>query len=246
MNCPLLEEICWDFEQTPDHKFHFENKSFLEQHLDARANLGHTKDLHFIKLVAECAKGNPDSFNAMADYFESMAAVPGASAFYIYASNYWRYRAFSKGNLSARSWFDKWFAANPGKRLPSILRENSYGREGRYKHEIEGKMLNDLGFPFFDAKRYYEIKILDSVGLAEVSAFSDYDGPDESGFGAETFYDWWYLDENLTPIPGVHSIHSRSVRDKRTFSEDFHIQYQKAANAVRSRKLERPSEHCQD
>lgn len=218
-----------------DVVFHQKGEPFLVQHLEDLPNKPHTAYPEFGDMTARCAGGDADAMEALADWFEQWSQREDVSPFYLRASNYWRYRAYRKGNPEAKEWFERYFAEHPGEQLESILPENSNHRIGYYSHSIPGGLLNALGFSFFDPKRKYEIKQLEGDDLVEVSAFESYEGPDEDGFGAEFYFDWWYLDENMQPFPGIKRM-TATVSD--TDASRFKEAQAKAREILRERKTQ--------
>lgn len=209
-------------------------KTFLVQHIETPANFNHANDKKFKQLTAECAKGNADAMYALADWFEKMSHRWFASKFYVRAANYWRYRAFLKGQKYAVLWFERYFAEHPDEQLESIISESSDHRgKYDYHHDIPGKLLNDLGFDFFDPNRKYDIRKLEHEDIVEVSAFASYEGPDEDGFGDEWNYDWWFLDENMQPIPGIKKLYGEV---KEIDDDQFRQARAKAAQIIKQRR----------
>lgn len=206
--CKNIKKINYGNLKESDRIFHLKGEPFLIQHVENPANLGHASNPEFKRLAALCAQGDADAMSALADWFEQWSHKPDASPFYIRAANYWRYRAYRGGNAGAAEWFERYFAEHPGQHLESVLSENSNHRIGYYSHSVPGRILNDLGFDFFDPEKQYEIKQLEGEDLVEASAFESYEGPDEDGFGAEYYYDWWFLDENMQPIPGIQRVNA--------------------------------------
>ncbi len=232
--CRNIKKINYGDQAASDQIFHMMGQPFLEQHLEDAANLGHRADPEFGRLRDGCAQGDAAAMAAMADWLGQWAREPDASHFYTRAENYWRYRAYRRGNAEAAEWFAQYFAGHPGERLESILPENSNHRIGYYSHSVPGKLLNDLGFAFFDPGRKYEVKQLEGKDLVEVSAPESYVGPDEDGFGAEHYYDWWFLDENMQPIPGTARI-TATASD--TSEEPFKEKKARAEEILRTRKV---------
>lgn len=206
--CRNLKEINYADLTESDRRFHLTGQPFLIQHLEDPANLNHRQDPAFRRLTARCAKSDVGAMYALAEWFGQCSRKTDASPFYIRAANYWRYRAYCKGNQQAKEWFARFFREHPGEHLESVLSENSNYRAGYYTYSVPGSILNDLGYAFFDPKRDYEIKQFEGEELVTASAFESYDPPDEDGFGAEYNYDWWFLDENMQPIPGVKSVNA--------------------------------------
>ncbi len=43
----------------------------------------------------------------------------------------------------------------------------------------------------------------------------------KDGFGAETYYNWWFLDENMQPIPGTKCVNASFRKmDKDSFATE--------------------------
>ncbi len=163
----------------------------------------------FRALAEECVSGNAGAMERMVAFFEEKSKAAPEEAFYSAAANFWRYRAWENGSETQRQWLERYVKASPGERLPSAcLTETLWG-------SARGSTLNALGFFFFAPERLYSFAGLDADGVAEVSAYESEDGPDEDGFGRETYYDWWYLDRDLRPVPGVACLHSYSNIDRR-------------------------------
>lgn len=218
-----------------DKIFHMKGQPFLTQQMDEAANLHHQSEVEFLSLTALCAKGNAHAMNALADWFASYAENPAASRFYLRAANYWRYRAYCNGDPKAAKWMEAYFAEHPHEHLESLLYESSDHQCEYYSHNISGRLLNDLGYSFFDPERDYEIKLFEDEDVVQVSAYESYYGPDEDGFGAETYYDFWFLDKNLQPIPGVERVNS-TLRE--TQYRHFQDELAKAKAYLKQRKNE--------
>jgi len=98
-----------------------------------------------------------------------------------------------------------------------------------------GKELRNRGYTFLPADRDYHIQLPGEDGIVIVSSWEDEDGPDEDGFGREEYYNWWMLDEQLKPIPGIKMWHSYSHHDIRCHQEEWDSLRAKAAQIVRER-----------
>ena len=235
--CTNIKFINYADLKESDKIFHLKGQPFLIQHLEDPANLNHTTDPDFIHLTARCAKGDADAMYSLSKWFEKLSHIHDASLFYIRSTNYWRYRAYCKGNADATEWFLRFFDVHPDEILMYILNlfcmKNNHNK-GWYSFSTSGKMLNDLGFDFFDATRDYEIKQFEDENVVEVGSYESTDGPDEDGFGMEDYYDWWFLDENMQEISGVKSINA-SMRDRRVFDQ-FDNERIKAKEILKQRK----------
>lgn len=178
----------------------------------------HLKDSRFQQLATQCALGDSDAMWAMGEYFLGLGDHP----FYTAAANFWRYRACRNGHADAKQWLNTWREEHPGKRLASVLNESMTGTAC-------GKTLHNTGFLFFDPAREYSISKTDKGDILEVSSWCGGAAPDADGFGREEYYDWWYLDGNLNPLPGVEMISGYSLRDKRANETLFQDRLEKAA-----------------
>ncbi len=212
--CENVKEINYAGLSKSDKIFHLMGEPFLLQHTNYLSNLNHIKNTDFLRLAKKCALGDTNAMYAMALFFEEWSHISGASPFYIRAANYWRYRAYCRGHEDALKWFTRFFAEHPGEHLESILSENSDHRANYYTYSISGRMLNELGYFFFEPEKDYEIKQSEGEDLVIASAFESYEPPDDDGFGAEYNYDWWFLDENMQPIPGIRRLNA-TVREIR-------------------------------
>ncbi len=231
--CKGIKEIRYANITDSDKLFHLRGEPFLIRHLEDSANLHHDVTQKFKFLADRCAEGEPEAMYEMAVFFEGYAQEKNASAFYYRAANYWRYRAYCSGNAEAEDWFRHFFTEHPGEHLESVLSENSECQFDFYSFSIPGKMLNDLGFAFFDSKREYEIKQFEDDGLIEASSFSGYESADKDGFGAEYNYEWWFLDENMKLIPGVRSL-TAEIRERN--DSFFQKERNKAIEIIQKRK----------
>ena len=183
------------------------------------------KDADFQILAKRCAVRDVRAMEEMCGYFSARraAAADGKNArFYQCAEQFWRVRAWLYGSESSGAFLEKWAEGHAAN-----VRMVSPGITERLSGSAEGKVLNALGFSFFDPVRTYRLDGVDEHELVEVSTYESEDGPDEDGFGAETYYDWWYLDDCLNLPAGAGYIHSYSRREKNCNENKFrelHIQ----------------------
>lgn len=98
-----------------------------------------------------------------------------------------------------------------------------------------GEFLLQRGYSFFEPQREYYITIPTQDGVVEVRSWCGEDGPDESGFGREEYYDWWLLDEQLNPIPDIPMWHSYSRLDMRNHEKQWLALRAKAAEILKNR-----------
>lgn len=187
----------------------------------------------FRALAAACGTGNAQAMERMVAFFEEKHRAAPDEPFYPLAANFWRYRAYEWGSIEQQKWLVDWVASSPGKRLPSACLDEELSGT------FPGNALNALGFLFFRPEREYTLSGLDEYGVVEVSSYESEDDPDSDGFGREIYYDWWYLDGDLCPVPGADCLHSYSNLDKRNNWERFQTCHDMVAKAALRKRRER-------
>ena len=169
----------------------------------------HWKDPDFREIAAGCAAGNPDTMYRMMEFFDGKALEHANVPFYERARNFWMYRAYQYGNPKAKDALERWIVSHPNYRLSIPPLSNQLGGV------LQGQLLNALGFLNFEENEEYIFQGLDSDGIVLVRKYESEDGPDEDGFGMETYYDWWFMDEYLNSIPEAPCLHSYSTSEFR-------------------------------
>ena len=172
---------------------------------------GHESDPRFLRCAAGCLMGKQEAMEQMADYFHEKQE--SGHPFYRRAEGFWRLRLYYLGSQAAAQWLFDWIIAHPGAQMEVAAQVPLPSGEGR--------ILRALGFLFFDPDRRYQVQYPDKNGIVEVAALEDEDGPDEDGYGRETYYDWWYMTENLAMVPGTGYLHAYSDLDKRNNKKKF-------------------------
>ena len=194
------------------------------------------KEEDFRALAQQCAAGDAGAMDRMGDDFLARAKKAESeedAAFFNCAMHFWRTRAYRYGSTAARQYLTRWCQANPDARMASLgLDEQLYGSE-------DGESLNALGFLFFEPDKTYNLAGLDAQGVVEVCAWEGEDAPDEDGFGSESYYDWWYLDEFLTLPEGAGCLHSYSLQDQRLNSGIFQALHDQTAAKIKAAKEQR-------
>lgn len=189
----------------------------------------------FRALAASCVNGNVDAMERMVGFFEEKFHDAPDEPFYFGAANFWRVRAFENGSKAQGDWLGNWLEIQPGKPLPSAcLTEELEGAD-------EGSALNALGFSFFEPDKMYCLDGLDRYGVVEVSGCKEENGPEKDSSGREIYYDKWYLDGDLRPVPGVECLHIYNDTDRPLHDDPdrFAKAYAAAAEAVTLQTLQR-------
>ena len=184
----------------------------------------------FVAHAARCAQGDPGAMLQFASYLEALGTHP----FFSCAANFWRYRSSLYGEPVAIRWVEQWMSQHPQQRIPAAMKSFLLDN-------VDGLRLRALGFLFFDPQRNYRLNGLDCDGIVQVCSWNGWDGPAEDGFGREELYDWWYLDEHLTPLPGVEMLHAYSDHEACVLRERFEAQHAAAARAIRERRQKKPT-----
>ncbi len=88
-----------------------------------------------------------------------------------------------------------------------------------------------LGLLTFQPEESYLLAGISDQRTLLVYQEVDYDSPDEDGFGAETYYHMFFLDEFFQPLPGVPIVRRVSSRDV-TYSDNCKKQYDALVEAM--------------
>lgn len=196
--------------------------------------LSHTSDSVFRKLCAGCSKGDADKIWDMAEYFTGRSRQN--TDFWELAANFWRYRAATYGSEKAIRWLGEWENEHPGEHLPSVLTEKTFGN-------LNGPLMKSLGFLFFTSKDYYVSKP-DENGIVEAQLFRSSERVDFDEY--EYYYDWFFLNEHLSPIDGVPPILNVADDDKdcSPHKERFEAMHARAAAILSGKEVTPlPAEH---
>ena len=102
---------------------------------------------------------------------------------------------------------------------------------------VSGKVLRERGFSFFCETKEYQIDKPDQSGIVRVHSKCREVGPDEDGYGAMEYFDWWMMDTNLEPIPGIKMFYCYSVPNLfgTGMREKWYAQYDLAVEILRER-----------
>lgn len=103
---------------------------------------------------------------------------------------------------------------------------------------VSGKVLKERGFTFFREDREYQLDAPDKNGIVRVFSKCREVGPDEDGYGAMEYFDWWMMDTNLEPIPGIKAFYGYSPPGLFGTSsrEQWYEQYNLAVEVLKNRK----------
>ena len=102
---------------------------------------------------------------------------------------------------------------------------------------VSGKVLKERGFSFFREDKEYQIDKPDKNRIVRVYSKCREVGPDEDGYGAMEYFDWWIMDTNLEPIPGIKVFYGYSAPDLfgTGMREKWYAQYDLAVEILRER-----------
>lgn len=102
---------------------------------------------------------------------------------------------------------------------------------------VSGKVLRERGFSFFCENKEYQIDKPDKSGIVRVYSKCREVGPDEDGYGAMEYFDWWIMDTNLEPIPGIIVFYGYSAPDLfgTGMREKWYAQYDLAVEILKER-----------
>lgn len=210
-SCPVTLDLGTQI--LPDRHFHILGLYFLQTR---QVKLSESAQA-FIRqepqrtLAQRCGQADGDAMLQLSDAFRS----GGEEEFFQLAANFWLYRASLFGCAEAQARMDLWFHDHGLEHMPSVMNERLTGT-------YSGQLLQALGFPFFTPREdAYSIGLPDADGVREVSSYAGEDGPDESGFGSEIFYDWWYVDDCLNGYPKFGFFHAYSHLDRRNHEAQF-------------------------
>lgn len=101
-----------------------------------------------------------------------------------------------------------------------------------------GKILKERGFTFFREDQEYQLDMPDKNGIVRVYSKCREVGPDEDGYGAMEYFDWWMMDANLEAIPGIKVFYGYSAPDwfETSSREKWYEQYDLAVKVLKQRK----------
>lgn len=102
---------------------------------------------------------------------------------------------------------------------------------------VSGKVLRERGFSFFREDKEYQIDKPDQNGIVRVYSKCREVGPDEDGYGAMEYFDWWMMDTNLEPIPGIKVFYGYSAPNLfgTGMREKWYAQYDLAVEILKER-----------
>lgn len=103
---------------------------------------------------------------------------------------------------------------------------------------VPGKVLLERGFTFFREEREYQLDQPDKNGVVRVYSKCRETGSDADGYGGMEYFDWWMMDTNLEPIPGIKVFYGYSPPDLfgTRSREKWYEQYDLAVEILKQRK----------
>lgn len=159
-------------------------KSMMWMYQNFKSMLGRDYEKLETKYVNDTSKENEAE---LVNYFK----MHENEALYFLGANMWLNRAALYGEEEAKELLEKY----------PFFRKNSYPDilfqvPGKNRSEnLNGAVMRELGFPDFDKNLSYTVKSLNDHGFYMGECYVSYDGPDETGFGMEDYYDYYFFDE---------------------------------------------------
>lgn len=162
------------------------------------------------RLAAACGKGDAAAMLELSECLRS--TVPEDDG----AVNMWLLRAAIYGNTEAQERVLGEIRQTPYFLKKSLIPYENFipgRRENWHSGGYPGHRLNAAGLLTFQSRENYSLAGINQHRTMLVWQEAGYDPSDEDGFGAETYYNMFYLDEFFQPIPGVPVVENVSTRD---------------------------------
>ncbi|MDE7270129.1 MAG: hypothetical protein K2N81_06605 [Acetatifactor sp.] len=187
-------------------------------------------------LASGCAQGDSAAMLKLSNFLRpSATAAPGiGAAYYDKGANMWLLRAAIYGDRTAQEIVLDKIRQNPGFLNNTLIPyENFLPNKRSHWHSglYSGRLLNMLGLLTFQPEESYLLAGISDQRTLLVYQEVDYDPPDEDGFGAETYYHMFFLDEFFQPLPEVPIVCRVSSRDI-TYSDNCKKQYDAMVKAM--------------
>lgn len=167
-------------------------------------------DVKLQNLANACGKGDAAAMLELSEYLRN--TVPEDDG----AVNMWLLRAAIYGNTEAQKRVREEIRQNPYFLKRSLIPYENFipgRRVNWHSGDYPGHWLNEAGLLAFQSGENYSLAGINQHRTMLVWKEAGYDPPDEDGFGAETYYNMFYLDEFFQPIPGVPVVENVSTRD---------------------------------
>lgn len=165
----------------------------------------------FELLARRCSKGDADAMLQMSLNFRKRTTE---LIDYAKVADMWVIRAMLYGNKEANTWVE----GNPCCKSNSLFPYDNFipgKRSTWYVGDYSGVFLNEIGLFYFDPEGIYELPGIDNNRVILAKKYVGYDPPDGDGFGAEYYYDWFYMDEFFNIIEGIPVLKYMSSQDRR-------------------------------
>lgn len=171
---------------------------------------GYTYELQ--QLASACGRGDNAAMLEISEYLRE--TMPD----YDKGADMWLLRAAIYGNSAAQERVLEEIKKNPHFLEKSMIPYENFlpgRRDSWHSGYYSGDLLNKVGLLAFQPGENYLLAGISEDRTMLIWQEDDYDPADEDGFGAETYYNMFYLDEFFQPLPGVPMLHSVSDRDIR-------------------------------
>lgn len=187
------------------------------------------------RLAAACGRGDNTAMRELSKYLRE--TMPD----YKKGADMWLLRAAIYGNSVAQERVLEELKKNPDFLEKSMIPYENFlpgRRESWHSGCYPGHLLNAVGFMAFQPGENYLLAGINESRTMLVWQEDDYDPADEDGFGAETYYNMFYLDEFFQPLTGVPTVYSVSSRDIRCLEEPMR-QFEAMTSAMRQQAVKR-------
>lgn len=176
--------------------------------LEILPHCGKAESRELEALSLRCEAGDASAMAELARYLRGRDNMEGWARF-------WLLRAAIYGDKASQKELLRCQKENPAylSKLPIHLLNNIPGRRYNWHNgDYEGELLNAAGLLMFKPEESYLLAGINEERFMVAWEFDEFVRGDD-GFGDETYYHMFCLDEFYAPIPGVPLLHSVTSRD---------------------------------
>lgn len=189
------------------------------------------------RLADACALGDAAAMLKLSEYLERKTSKK------IQGSDMWLLRAAIYGDAAAQGRVKEELRERPSFLKNILIPYENFlpGRRVSWHHGYYyGYLLNAVGLLAFQPDKAYLLAGIDDFRIMVVWQEEDYEPPDEDGFGTETYYNMFCLDEFFQPIPEVPMLCNVSNNDIRNYAAKRYEEMLDTAKNVMNKRTKRP------